>query len=174
MFADVRTRPDDTRTINAAIMISASRLTPVEESTDQLDRPLRLLIVEDSRDDADLLLSAVLRGGFGVTHEVVDNSPAMRAALERQDWDVITSDVSMPRFSAPAAMALARELRPHVPVFIVSGETDVDDAVTLIRDGARDFIQKHELPRLVPAIERTMRETQARLEYGAALARWLQ
>ena len=121
-----------------------------------------------------MLLSAVLRGGFGVTHEVVDNSPAMRAALERQDWDVITSDVSMPRFSAPAAMALARELRPHVPVFIVSGETDVDDAVTLIRDGARDFIQKHELPRLVPAIERTMRETQARLEYGAALARWLQ
>ena len=129
-----------------------------------MDRSLRLLIVEDSAADADLLLLALRRSGFEVTHQVVDTAPAMRAALEGKDWDVITSDHSMPHFSAPIAMALAKELRPDVPFIIVSGEINLNLAVSLMRQGAWDYVQKHELAHLVPAIERSLREVEAHHE----------
>ena len=90
-----------------------------------MDKPLRVLIVEDSEEDAIFLQRALRRGGYEVTCEVVDTPEAMRAALERQDWDVITSDHAMPHFSAPAALALAKEVRPDVPFIIVSGEIDL-------------------------------------------------
>ena len=125
-----------------------------------MTQPLRMLIVEDSKDDADLLLRAVRDGGYDPIYEVVDTAPAMRVALERADWDLITSDHSMPQFAAPAALALAKELRPRVPFIIVSGEIDLNLAVSLIKAGAHDYVQKSELARLVPAIQRVMRETE--------------
>ena len=88
----------------------------------------------------------------------------MRAALESHSWDVITSDHSMPRFSAPAALALAKELCPDVPFIILSGEIDLNLAVSLMRGGAKDYIQKRELVRLVPAIERELKEAELRRE----------
>ncbi len=125
---------------------------------------LQLLIVEDSLDDVDLLLYALRRGGCEVSWQRVDNAQDMRAALLARDWDVITSDHAMPQFSAPAALALARELRPEIPLIIVSGEIDLDLAVSLMRDGALDYIQKHQLARLPSAIERTLREVATRRE----------
>src|SRR5688572_28378532 len=109
-----------------------------------MNQPLRLLIVEDSEDDATLLLLGLRHAGFEVAHSVVDNPSAMRAALERQDWDLITSDHTMPNFSAPAALALAKELRPDLPFIIVSGEIDLNLAVSLMKQGANDYIQKQE------------------------------
>ena len=129
-----------------------------------MDRTLRLLIVDDIQDDADLILLAMQRGGFAVTYELVDTLPAMHAALERQEWDVITSDHSMPRFSAPEALALAKARRPDIPFIIVSGEIDLGLAVTLMRDGAWDYVQKHQLAHLVPAIERVLRDVMRRNE----------
>jgi PAS domain S-box-containing protein len=125
-----------------------------------MGQPLRMLIVEDSKDDANLLLHTVRSAGYELVYEVVDTSPAMRAALESQDWDLITSDHAMPHFSAPAAQALAQELRPSVPLIIVSGEIDLNLAVSLIKAGARDYVQKTELVRLVPVIERVLRDTE--------------
>ena len=127
-------------------------------------QPLRLLIIEDSQDDAALLRHTLLQGGYEVTCEVVDTPAAMRAVLERQDWDVITSDHAMPHFSAPAALALAKELRPDLPFIIVSGEIDLNLAVSLMRGGAQDYIQKGDLAKLVPAIERELREVELRCE----------
>jgi PAS domain S-box-containing protein len=121
-----------------------------------LTRPLQLLIVEDSASDVDLLLRALLAGGYDVTHEVVESEPAMRAALEGQRWDAIISDHAMPRFSGPAALALARELRPAIPFIILSGEIDLNLAVSLMKDGAVDYVQKSELARLVPVIDRVL------------------
>src|SRR4029077_7251052 len=95
-----------------------------------MGQPLRVLIVEDSKDDANLLLHAVRSGGYEPVYEVVDTLPAMRAALESQDWDVITSDHAMPQFRAPAALAVGQELRPNVPLIIVSGEIDLNLAVS--------------------------------------------
>jgi len=82
----------------------------------------------------------------------------MRAALERREWDLITCDHYMPNFDAPAAMAIAKELRPDVPFIIVSGEIDLYLAVELIKLGAQDFVKKGELIRLGPVIERELRD----------------
>jgi diguanylate cyclase (GGDEF)-like protein/PAS domain S-box-containing protein len=127
-----------------------------------MNQPLRVLIVEDSPDDVELLLHVLRHGGYEIAHEAVDTPVAMCAALERQDWDVITSDHAMPRFSAPEALALAKELRPNVPFIMVSGEIDLNLAVALMKEGAQDYIQKHELDRVVPAIDRVLREAEMR------------
>ncbi len=82
----------------------------------------------------------------------------MRALLESQNWDVITSDNAMPLFSATAALALSKKLRPDIPFIVVSGEIDNNLAVSLMKGGAQDYIQKRELPRLVPVVERELRE----------------
>lgn len=124
-----------------------------------MTQPLRMLIVEDSKDDANLLLRAVRCGGYEPTYELVDTQPAMQAALERAEWDLVTCDHSMPHFSATAALALVKQFRPHLPFIIVSGQIDLNLAVSLIREGANDYIQKSQMARLVPAMERVLRET---------------
>ena len=98
----------------------------------------------------------------------VDTAVTMRAALERQEWDLITCDHSMPNFGAPAALAIAKELRPEVPFIIVSGEIDLNLAVALIKLGAQDYVQKSELIRLGPVIERELRD--AKLTHQRKLA----
>jgi DNA-binding NtrC family response regulator len=125
-----------------------------------MSQSLRVLIVEDNNLDASLLLRALRRGGYEPVYEVVDTAAAMRAGLERQDWDAITSDHAMPHFSALAALALAKELRPNVPFIIVSGEIDLNLAASLMKAGASDYIQKTDLAGLVPAIERELREVE--------------
>jgi PAS domain S-box-containing protein len=125
-----------------------------------MSQPLRLLIVEDSKDDANQLLSVLRPAGYDPSYEIVDTLPAMRTALEYHDWDVITSDHSMPQFSAPAALALAKEIRPNAPFIVVSGENDLDLAVALMKGGARDYIRKEELGRLVPTVEQVMRDVE--------------
>lgn len=137
-----------------------------------MDRLLRLLIVENTDDDAELLLRALRRGGYEVACEVVETPAAMHAALARQEWDVITSDHAMPRFSAPAALALAKAIRPDVPFIIVSDELDPNLTVSLMKGGAQDYIQKQELARLGPVIARELREVEVhrarqRAEAGA-------
>jgi PAS domain S-box-containing protein len=74
----------------------------------------------------------------------------------------------MPHFSAPAALALAKELRPELPFIIVSGELDLNLAVSLMKEGAQDYVQKAQLPRVVPAIERVLREVEIRRHHQQA------
>jgi PAS domain S-box-containing protein len=133
-----------------------------------MGQPLRLLIVEDSKDDADLLLRVLRPAGYEPAYEIVDTLPTMRTALEHKDWDVITSDHSMPQFSAPDALALAKELRPNSPFIVVSGENDLDLAVSLMKSGARDYIRKDELARLVPTIKEVMHEVEVGREQQQA------
>jgi PAS domain S-box-containing protein len=125
-------------------------------------RPLRVLIVEDARSDVDLLLLALRAGGFEVTYEAVATQATMRAALHHHQWDLITSDHNMPQFSGPAALALTLEVRPEVPFIIVSGEIDINLAVSLIQGGALDYVQKTELLRLVPVVERVLLDREVR------------
>ena len=126
---------------------------------------LRVLLVEDSADDALLLLRELKRGGYEVFHERVDTAEGMRAALERQDWDVVVSDHAMPAFSAPAALELLRENGwQDLPFIIVSGYIGEDAAVKAMKAGAHDFVAKDSLARLVPAIERELRDAEERRE----------
>jgi PAS domain S-box-containing protein len=133
-----------------------------------MGQPLRLLIVEDSEDDADLLLRVLRPAGYEPAYEIVDTLPTMRTALEDKDWDVITSDHAMPQFSAPAALALAKELRPNSPFIVVSGENDLNLAVSLMKSGAHDYIRKEDLTRLVPTIKEVMHEVEVGREQQQA------
>src|SRR2546421_541575 len=126
--------------------------------------PLRVLIAEDSEDDARLLLRELQRAGYAPTHERVDNPAAMTAALDRHGWDLVIGDYSMPEFSGPAALALLRARDPDTPFIFVSGTIGEDVAVEAMKAGAQDFLTKGNLRRLIPAIERELRDTEARRE----------
>jgi PAS domain S-box-containing protein len=128
----------------------------------KIDQPLRMLIVEDVKSDITLLLLALREGGFEVTYETVTTQAAMRVALLHHQWDLITSDHGMPQFSGPAALALTLELSPDVPFIIVSGEIDINVAVALMQAGARDYVQKSELARLVPVVKRVLLDREVR------------
>src|ERR1700722_1920624 len=124
-----------------------------------MNQTLRALLVDDSKDDVRLLVNAMKTGNYTLEYEVVDSAPAMRAALESREWDLIISHHAMPNFNAPAVLAIVSELRPNLPLIIVSGEIDLNLAVSLVKAGAQDYIQKGELARLVPVIDRVLRET---------------
>jgi signal transduction histidine kinase len=129
-----------------------------------MGQPLRVLIVEDDERDAALVLHELRRCDYEVTYERVETPEAMTAALERQPWDIVLSDFTMPRFSAPAALSLVKERALDLPFIIVSGTIGEETAVTSLRAGAHDFLVKGALARLVPAIERERREAGIRAE----------
>jgi signal transduction histidine kinase len=126
--------------------------------------PLRVLIVEDSEDDALLLLRELQRGGYDVSYERVDSAAALEAALTRQEWEVVISDYSMPHFSGIDALQLIREKQLDTPFIFVSGTLGEESAVAALKNGAQDYVMKGNLHRLVPAIQRELREVAARRE----------
>jgi two-component system, cell cycle sensor histidine kinase and response regulator CckA len=123
---------------------------------------LRVLIVDDSATDAKLLAQELQRTGWSVEFERVETAEPMRAALEHKAWDVVTSDWSMPKFTAPAALGVLKEMRLDLPFIIVSGTIGEHTAVEAMRAGAHDFVLKDRLARLSPAIERELRECNER------------
>ncbi len=135
-----------------------------------MERPLRVLLVEDSPDDALLLERQLRRGGYAPTIERVDSASQLNAALAHPDWDVVITDHNMPGFSAEAALELVRESGLDAPVIIVSGSIGEEIAVAAMKAGAADYIMKNNLSRLVPAIERELREASIRREHRRAEA----
>ena len=128
------------------------------------DRRLHVLVVEDSDRDAELLLQHLAASGYQIEHERVQTAAAMTAALEGRRWDVIVSDYSMPSFTGLEALEIARTHSLEVPFVIVSGTIGEDTAVAALKAGAQDFLIKGRLARLVPAIERELRDAAARRE----------
>lgn len=126
--------------------------------------PLRVLLIEDNEDDAQLTLRELRKGGYDPVHERVDTPLALDAALDRQKWDVVISDYVMPRFSAPAALAIMTSTGLDLPFIIVSGAIGEETAVAAMRAGAHDFVSKGNLTRLVPAVNRELREAEMRRE----------
>jgi PAS domain S-box-containing protein len=124
-----------------------------------------VLIVEDSEDDALLLLRELRRGGYEPDYELVDTPEAMREALAGSaSWDVIVSDYRMPRFSAPEALKLAREVDSETPFVVVSGKIGEDVAVEMMKAGAHDYVMKDNLARLYHTVERGLEEAKERRE----------
>lgn len=119
---------------------------------------LHVLIVEDSEDDAELILYELERCGYEPISERVDTAAAMNAALDRQRWDVVIADYTLPSFSAPAALELLKKRGLDLPFIIVSGTIGEDIAVAAMKAGAHDYLMKGKLTRLVPAVERECRE----------------
>jgi len=135
-----------------------------------MSRPLRLLQVEDSESDAALILRNLERGGYGVDSQRVETADEMRAALAQRTWDVIISDYRLPEFSAPAALAVLQATGADIPFLVVSGTIGEDLAVALMKAGAHDYLMKDGLTRLVPAVEREIREAMRRSQQREAEA----
>src|SRR5918997_3741917 len=130
-----------------------------------MGEPLRLLLVEDSEDDATLLLRELRRGGYDPLCERVDTAGDMEAALDERTWDLVIADHSMPAFSSSAALELLRGKGfVDVPFIIVSGQIGEQVAVEGMKAGAQDYLMKDNLARLNTAIERELREAEGRRE----------
>lgn len=128
------------------------------------DRTLNVLIVEDSENDATLMLEELRQKGYAPVHERVQTPTTMAFALNNQEWDVVVSDYVMPQFSGPDALKLLREMKLDIPFIVVSGTYGEEAAVDMMKAGANDYIVKGNLSRLAPAIEREMEAARSRAE----------
>ncbi|TMQ49711.1 MAG: response regulator [Candidatus Eisenbacteria bacterium] len=128
------------------------------------DKKLQVLVVEDSEADGHLAIRELERAGYEVTHLRVDTEASLRAALEACRWDIVISDYNIPGFKGTEALALVRNTERELPFIFVSGSIGEETAVAAMRAGANDYVMKGNLNRLAPAIERELREAQARSE----------
>jgi methyl-accepting chemotaxis protein len=125
---------------------------------------MNVLIVEDSPDDATLIVLELQKGGLEVTHARVDTAEAMKTALARESWDIILCDYNIPNFGAMKALALVKELNVTIPFIVLSGVVGEETAVNTMRAGAHDFIVKGQYSRLVPSVRREIEEYQKKTE----------
>jgi sigma-B regulation protein RsbU (phosphoserine phosphatase) len=125
-------------------------------------KPIRVLVVEDSEFDARILIGTLKQGGYDPVWKRVENAQAMGDALSKESWDVVLSDYNLPEFSAPAALRLLQQTGLELPFIIISGGIGEDVAVASMKAGAHDYLMKGNLARLVPAVEREMREAEVR------------
>jgi len=122
--------------------------------------PFNVLIVDDSEKDV-LLIARTLRKQWpSLTFDRVDNAMAMREALQERAWDCILCDMVMPAFSAQTALKLYKRSKLFLPFIVISGAIKIEDTVKLLKTGAHDFVQKNDLARLVPAIERALQDAE--------------
>jgi signal transduction histidine kinase len=139
-----------------------SALKSHQNGANSESRLLRVLFVEDSLADAFLLERALTRGGFKVVCDRVDTAEGMNRALEEREWDLILADHSMPQFSSPEALKILKQKNLDLPFIIVSGHIEEETAISTMGSGAHDYIMKDRLARLVPAVERELREAEVR------------
>lgn len=133
---------------------------------------LRILVIEDSEDDAELIVREIRRGGYTIEFERVQTKATMQQALARSSWDIILSDYSMPQFSAMAALEVLKDSGLDIPFLVISGTIGEETAVTALKAGAHDFLIKGKLARLVPAIERELRDAETRRSHREAQLRY--
>ena len=147
----------------------------MSEATDQLKDtngaklPLSVLVVEDSEFDARMLVGLLKSGGFIPTFKRVETASEMVEALNHEKWEVILADYNLPEFSAPKALEVLRDTKLDIPFIIVSGGIGEDTAVAAMRAGANDYLMKGNLARLVPAVERELRDAAVRVSRRKAI-----
>ncbi|BAZ08609.1 two-component hybrid sensor and regulator [Calothrix sp. NIES-4071] len=127
-----------------------------------MGKPLQVLIVEDSEDDMLVLLHTLEQNDYDLTYTRVVTAPDMSAALKQSSWDIILCDYTIPGFDAPKALSLLKNTGLDIPFIIISGTINEETVVPVLKAGAHDFILKERMARLVPAIEREMREAKIR------------
>lgn len=125
---------------------------------------LRILLVEDSPEDAELMSEQMLDAGLEATFERVESADDLRHALVRFQPDIVLSDLSMPGFSGDDALRIVRDALPEVPFIFVSGTMGEENAVAALQKGANDYIIKHQPARLPSAVARAVREARSAIE----------
>ena len=126
------------------------------------DTSIRVLMVEDSEDDALLTIRVLKKGGYEPVYERVETAAAMKKALKEKQWDIILCDYSLPKFSGPSAIALLKKTNIDIPLIMVTGTIGEATAVECMRLGAQDYIMKGNLSRLCPAIARELEDAEVR------------
>ncbi len=129
-----------------------------------MNKPLSLLIIDDSVDDMSFILRVFDKGNIEIIYERVDNAKALTAALNKKTWDLVISDYNMPSFGGMEALEIVRKFDSEIPFFLVSGDVGEDRAVEAMRSGAKDYIMKDNLSRLLPAVTRELKEAVVRKE----------
>src|SRR3954469_21018047 len=133
-----------------------------------MGQALRILLIEDSEDDAELLLRELRRAGYVTSAKRVASAAEVTIALDSERWDLIISDYVMPGFDGLEALALYRERRLDVPFIVVSGHIGEDIAVAAMQAGADDYLMKDRLARLVPAVTRALQKAEMRRAHHRA------
>lgn len=133
-----------------------------------MQKPLHILVVEDSEDDTALVLEMLKEHGYRPVHRRVETPEEMTNALRQNRWDVVVADYTMPRFNALDAMRLIHEAGLDIPFIIVTGSIGEEIAVGAMKAGAHDYLMKDNLARLIPAIERERQEAERRREHRQA------
>jgi len=128
------------------------------------EKTIRLLLIEDSEDDSLLVIRQIEKGGYNVYYERVETADKMKSALLEETWDIILSDYAMPHFNGLEALKLIKESGFDIPFIIISGTIGEEVAVEAMKEGAHDYIMKNNLKRLLPAVERELREAKSRAE----------
>jgi response regulator RpfG family c-di-GMP phosphodiesterase len=123
---------------------------------------LKLLLIEDSDDDASLLLRELNRAGYEVDFERVETAEELQSALSHQSWDLVICDYSLPKLNAPRALSILQAGGYDLPFIIVSGTIGEETAVEALIAGAHDFIIKGSLSRLIPAVQRELKDAETR------------
>lgn len=132
------------------------------EEISRQGRALRALIVEDSEDDAQLLIRNLKKSGYELFTMRVETASEMSRLLDEHSWDLVIADYSLPDFSAAGALTVLHEKNLDIPFIILSGTIGEETAVEAMRAGAHDYIMKGSAARLLPAIERELREAKGR------------
>jgi PAS domain S-box-containing protein len=125
---------------------------------------LRILMVEDSENDALMAMRHIEKGNYRIEHEIVQTAGKMEEALKGKTWDIILCDYQMPRFTGFEALEILKRSGLDIPLIIISGTIGEEIAVECMRAGADDYLMKGKLTRLLPAIERELREAENRAE----------
>lgn len=126
--------------------------------------PLNVLVVEDSEDDTLLMIRELEGGGYIPEHQRVETAEAMGAALREKTWDLVLCDYKLPKFNGLQALNLFKETGTDIPFILVSGTIGEELAVEAMKNGAHDYLMKDKIQRLVPAVQRELREAAVRQE----------
>ena len=129
-----------------------------------MSRALNVLIIEDSEDDALLVVRALRRGQLKPNWERVQTAESVYEMLTTGSWDIVLSDYNLPGFDAPAALEIVKRLKPELPFIVISGTIGEERAVAMMRLGVNDYLMKDSLARLPEAVRREVQEAQNRVE----------
>lgn len=127
-----------------------------------MKNPIKILIIEDNEDDAQLEIEQLKSGGYTIVVQIVETLQSMREALKNETWDFIISDFALPQFSGLEALEELKESGLDIPFILISGTIGEETAVAAMKAGAHDYIMKDNLSRLLPAFERELREAKLR------------
>jgi PAS domain S-box-containing protein len=152
----------------ADAIVNPLAVTDYERLPTAMKRQCRILIVEDSPDDAKLMLNALQRGGIDPVWERVETADGLRAALASGPWDAILADYDLPGFGARAALEIVRAVDQDLPFLVLSETVGEEPAVEMMQAGASDYVLRRNLARLARAVEREVGKAETRLEKQAA------